>query len=130
MQRIVRQIDAGPVVVDSTPLPISAQDTAQSLGERLAEASGRLLASALPLLLEGNPPLQEQEPSRVTHCRTKPKAAGAVDWQGEWAPVIERQQLRSAESLPVSVSASAGAADKSHSPSQGSANHDAFTDPI
>ncbi|MCZ6556757.1 MAG: methionyl-tRNA formyltransferase [SAR324 cluster bacterium] len=91
MQRIVRELDAGPVVVESTPLPISAQDTAQSLGERLAEASGRLLASALPLLLEGNPPLLEQEPSLVTHCRTIPKAAGAVDWQVESARMIERK---------------------------------------
>ncbi len=91
LQKMVRELDAGPIVAESAPLAIAADDTAAELGARLAAVSGELLDSALPLLLDGNPPVREQDAAQATHCRMIPKDAGAVDWEAESAQEVERK---------------------------------------
>lgn len=91
LQRMVLELDAGDVVAETPPLPIAPDDTAGSLGERLAEAAAALLTRTLPLLLSGDPPRTPQEPAQVTHCRLIRKEHGAVDFAAEDAAQIERK---------------------------------------
>lgn len=91
LQRMVPALDAGDIVAETPPLPIAPQDTAQTLGTRLADAAAELLSASLPLLMSGNPPLRPQDPARVTSCRTLRKGDGAVDFTAESAVEIERK---------------------------------------
>jgi len=91
LQRMVLELDAGDVVAETAPLPIAPEDTAGSLGERLAEAAADLLRRSLPLLLSGDPPRRPQDPAAVTHCRLIRKEHGAVDFAAEDAPAIGRK---------------------------------------
>jgi methionyl-tRNA formyltransferase len=91
LQRMVAALDAGPLVAGSAPEAIGADDTAESLGQRLAGVSADLLVRALPLLLSGHPPLTPQDEARVTACRTLRKEDGAIDWTRESATAIERK---------------------------------------
>ncbi len=91
LQRMVMALDAGPLVLSTSPLPIGAADTAESLGSRLAGAAAQLLTQALPLLLSGAAPELEQDEAGVTFCRTIKKAQGAVDFAQEDATAIERK---------------------------------------
>ena len=91
LQRMVKELDAGGIVAETEPIPIAPGDTAATLGARLAEASGSLLAGALPLLLGGNAPQQPQNATDATFCRTIRKEDGAVDFAAESALEIERK---------------------------------------
>ncbi len=91
LQRMVRELDAGPIAAETPPFTIGPRDTAESLEGRLAEAAADLLAAVLPALLTGAPPLREQDPARATYCRVIRKEAGAVDWGKESAEEIERK---------------------------------------
>ncbi len=91
LQRMVRELDAGPIAAETEPLPILPGDTAQTLAGRLAEAAAELLRSALPSLLEGSPTLREQHVAEATFCRTIRKEAGRVDWAEASATEVERR---------------------------------------
>jgi methionyl-tRNA formyltransferase len=91
LQRMLLELDAGDLVAETEPLPIGPDDTAQSLGERLAGAAATLLARSLPALLGGDPPRRPQDPAAVTHCRLIRKEQGAVDFAAEDAAQIERK---------------------------------------
>jgi methionyl-tRNA formyltransferase len=91
LQRMVLELDAGDVVAETPPLPIRPDDTAQSLGERLATEAGTLLARSLTALLAGDPPARPQDPAAVTVCRLIRKQDGAVDFAAEDAVRIERK---------------------------------------
>lgn len=91
LQAMVEALDAGDIAASTEPLVIAPQETAQSLGEKLAAASADLLHQALPLLLKGNPPLHPQAEAEATFCRTIKKEAGAVDFATETALEIERK---------------------------------------
>lgn len=47
-------VDSGPILAQSTPIPITGTDTYRSLAEKLAYAGGDLLVRTLPAFLEGN----------------------------------------------------------------------------
>jgi methionyl-tRNA formyltransferase len=91
LQRMVAALDAGPIATESIPLPIAADDTSDTLGQRLSEVSARLLEACLPALLSGRVTLKPQDPAQVTLCRTFHKEDGAVDWEGASAVEIERK---------------------------------------
>jgi methionyl-tRNA formyltransferase len=91
LQRMVLELDAGDVVAETEPLPIRADDTAASLGARLAAEAAALLTRSLPLLLGAQPPLRPQDAARVTTCHLIRKEHGAVDCAAESAVQIERK---------------------------------------
>lgn len=91
LQRMVKELDAGEIVATSAAEPIAPDDTAGSLGERLAAVSARVLTDALPALLAGGPPLTPQPAEGVTFCRTIRKADGAVDFAAAEPAEIERR---------------------------------------
>jgi methionyl-tRNA formyltransferase len=91
LQRMAPALDAGDLVAETPPFPIRPDDTAASLGGRLAEAGAALLGASLGLLAGGDPPLRPQHPAGVTRCRLIRKEAGAVDFAAETAGAIERK---------------------------------------
>jgi methionyl-tRNA formyltransferase len=91
LQRMVMELDAGPLAAKSAPVPIGPGDTAFTLGVRLAEVSAQLLSATLPTLLGGNPTLRPQDPAHVALCRTLRKEDGAIRWDVESATAIERR---------------------------------------
>jgi methionyl-tRNA formyltransferase len=91
LQKMVLELDAGPVVAETAPMPILPDDTGASLAERLSGAAADLLRDALPGLLEGDFSLKEQDAAQATFCRTIRKEAGRIDWEGATAGEIERK---------------------------------------
>lgn len=91
LQRMVAELDAGAIAAETAPMPIAPDDTAATLSARLAEAAAALLSETLPALLDGDPPLREQDPAGVTHCGIVRKDDGRVDWAAEDAGAIERK---------------------------------------
>ncbi len=91
LQRMVAALDAGPLAADSKPVPIGGEDTAATLGQRLAGVAADLLTRTLPVLLTGRPPLTPQDEARTTTCRTLRKEDGAIDWTREDAAAVQRK---------------------------------------
>lgn len=91
LQKVVFQLDAGPIVVASPKIPIQPQDTYLTLGTRLSQISATLLTQTLPLLVAQTYPLQAQDEAEVTFCRTIRKEAGRIQWGTETALEIERK---------------------------------------
>lgn len=83
-------MDTGPVLAQATT-PIAPQETAVTLGERLAEQGAQLLVATLPAWLAGQttPTPQSELPGTPSLCRLIHKEAGQIDWQ-QPAVVIER----------------------------------------
>jgi len=89
-------LDTGPMLLSET-VPISNDDTAARLTERLAELGGRLLVRALqaPARLKGMP----QPAQGVTYAHKITKQEAALDWK---RPALElERQVRAFDPFPV-----------------------------
>ncbi|TVR18632.1 MAG: methionyl-tRNA formyltransferase [Anaerolineaceae bacterium] len=89
----IMQMDAG---LDTGPMlsvrrtPITPDDTAQNLHDRLAELGAALLAETLPPYLAGEIVPQPQPEAGVTYAPQITKAEGRIDW-AQPADAITRQ---------------------------------------
>ena len=72
-------LDTGDILLQQS-LPVSAQDTAASLHERLAEMSPQLLLKALNLFEAGQIESHPQEDSLVTYASKLEKNEALIDW--------------------------------------------------
>ncbi len=72
-------VDTGPIL-SQRAIPILPDDTAGTLGERLAELGAALLLDTLPDYLSGNLRPQPQDESRATLAPVLTKADGALDF--------------------------------------------------
>ena len=91
LQKVVLQLDAGPLVAASPPIPIHPADTTLTLSHRLSRVSQALLTQTLPQLRARTFALKEQEESEVTVCRTIQKEEGSLQWEKETAVEMERK---------------------------------------
>ena len=91
LQSMVRELDAGPIITETAPIPIGAEETAGELAQRLARAGAELLKASMPILLAGSPPLKNQDHAKATFCRTIQKEAGLVNFSTESAIEIGRK---------------------------------------
>lgn len=82
-------LDTGPLLLQSR-LPIAADDTAGSLGERLAQAAASLILETLAGLQTGALQAQPQRQQDATTTRLLRKQDGRIDWS-ESAPAIDRR---------------------------------------
>ncbi len=73
-------MDSGPVLSQRV-VAIEPEDTAQSLGARLAEIGAQLLAETLPLWLSGSLAPRPQGEEGATYTRILSKGEGEIDWQ-------------------------------------------------
>jgi methionyl-tRNA formyltransferase len=82
-------VDTGPIL-SQLCTPISAEDTAASLAERLAERGATLLLDTLPGYLEGKIQPQRQDDSRATYAPMLEKEDGELDFS-QTAEALERR---------------------------------------
>lgn len=73
-------LDTGPVYVCEA-IPISAEDTAVSLHDRLAQLGADLLRQHLPAILSGQLSAMAQDDSQSTYAPMIKKEQGIIDWQ-------------------------------------------------
>jgi len=73
-------LDTGPIL-KQRELPISSQDTAGSLSDKLAQIGAELLLETLPLWFEGKIKPQPQDERRATYTRRITKEDAEIDWR-------------------------------------------------
>jgi methionyl-tRNA formyltransferase len=71
-------VDTGPILSQRTT-PISAEDTAGTLGKRLAQLGADLLIETLPAYLQGSLIPRQQDPSQATLAPMLKKEDGLLD---------------------------------------------------
>lgn len=80
LYRMVRVLDAGPVVARREWLPDRKMDTV-SMEEVLSRLAAELLAVWLPSLERGEAPLVAQDPAEATHAPRIEKDEGWIEWR-------------------------------------------------
>jgi methionyl-tRNA formyltransferase len=73
-------MDTGPVLAQRQ-WPLSAEDTTETLTDRLAEAGAELLMETLPSWLAGRITPQAQDDGKATYSRVITKEDGRIDWR-------------------------------------------------
>ncbi len=91
-------MDTGPVLAQSEPVPISGDDTRDSLTSRLFELGAGLLVDTLDGVERGSITAAPQDETRATATRLLKRADGEIDWKKP-ADQIERQ-VRAYDSWP------------------------------
>lgn len=89
IMRMDAGIDTG-AILRQRAMPISAQDTAGSLSDRLAEDGAKLLIETLPDYLAGKIVAQVQDEARATYASMLAKEQGQLDFSRR-AVELERQ---------------------------------------
>jgi len=79
MMKMELGLDSGPVLF-TRELPITADDTAGSLHDKLAELSARSFVEALMMIESGSYTLTPQDESRATYAAKLDKSSGTIDW--------------------------------------------------
>jgi methionyl-tRNA formyltransferase len=82
-------IDTGPMLLKRS-IPIAADDTTESLTEKLAVLGAQALLDVLPLWIAGEIVPEPQDEQRATHTRMLQKEDGEIRWDRP-AAVIARQ---------------------------------------
>jgi methionyl-tRNA formyltransferase len=72
-------MDTGDIILQTTE-PISPEDTAGTLAQRLAPLGARLLVETLERLAQGDAPRRPQEAERATYAPMLKREDGFVDW--------------------------------------------------
>jgi methionyl-tRNA formyltransferase len=80
LMRMARGMDSGDILA-LRDMPIEPDDTAASLGRRLAHLAAALLLEALPRWAAGQITPQPQDPREATYAPLLRKADGRVDWR-------------------------------------------------
>ncbi len=90
LMKMVLEVDAGPIIAISKPVPIEATQTQLSLSHLLAKVGADLLEKNLIPYLEGRIMLTPQDESRATYTHLIEKEDGLINWQ-EAAEITERK---------------------------------------
>jgi methionyl-tRNA formyltransferase len=72
-------MDTGDIILQARE-PVTPEDTAGSLAERLAPLGARLLAETLELLARGGAPRRPQDSERATYAPMLKREDGFIDW--------------------------------------------------
>jgi methionyl-tRNA formyltransferase len=89
IMRMDEGMDTGPLLAQ-VQCPIAADDTTETLTQKLAELGAELLVETLPGWLSGALEAQPQDDSQASYCRPLRKQDGHLDWS-EPADLLERQ---------------------------------------
>ena len=104
-------LDTGPIL-SQRPLPLRADETGQSLHDKLALLGADLLIETLPGFLQGGMRLHPQDDALATYAPAIKKAQGNIDWSRP-ASAIERQ-VRAYQPWPGSFTSWRGSQIKLH----------------
>ncbi len=88
LMRMDEGMDSGPLLA-AVECPISAEDTAATLHDRLADAAARLLLTHLPSIENATLPALPQDAAGVTYAPRLRKADAVIDWHNS-AAMIDR----------------------------------------
>lgn len=77
--RMEAGLDTGPMIAE-VRTPISADDTGETLHDRLAKLGGALLCDTIPRYVTGELPSRPQPAEGVTYARKITKDDGRLDW--------------------------------------------------
>ena len=80
IMKVAEKVDSGPVLTRAQ-IPITAQDTAGTLTEKLALTGANLLLDALIHRARGELTMQPQDNALVTYSPLVAKEKGRIDWQ-------------------------------------------------
>lgn len=83
-------MDAGPVYLQEH-IPLSGDETAPLLYEKLGTRGAELLAQSLPSILDGTLLPHDQDNAEATYCQLITKQNGIIDWSRDSAIHIERK---------------------------------------
>ena len=89
IMKIDEGMDTGDILLQKD-IPISEEETAETLHDELASLGGRLLLEALAKIKEGEISPLRQDPSQATYAPSLKKEDGRIDWMRE-AKEIDRQ---------------------------------------
>lgn len=81
-------LDTGDMLT-RTVVPITAEDTGESLHDKLAAAGAELIVRTLPLIEKGEAVPEKQDDSKSTYAKMLNKSMGKIDWNKP-AEEIER----------------------------------------
>lgn len=87
---IDEQVDHGPVIAQKE-IPLSQEETAETLTEKLSREAGLFLNETLPEYIQGKIKPQEQDHSKATFTKILKKEDGKIDFNKETAEEIERK---------------------------------------
>ena len=90
IQKMVLKMDEGPILGFGPTLPISPDDTTESLSARMAETAAEVLPTVLVDYLEGKIVPTPQNDSEATYVHLLTKEDGVLDWN-EPEEIIERK---------------------------------------
>lgn len=88
IQKIALEVDTGDIL-GQRRVPLSGDETAGSLSERMAEEGAELLAQVIGEIENGTPAAEEQYEEDATVCRKMTKKDGLINWKLP-ADMIER----------------------------------------
>jgi methionyl-tRNA formyltransferase len=113
LMRMEAGLDTGPVFLERRT-PIAADDTGQSLHDRLAALGAEVLAEGLQRLIDGTlPEPQPQAADGVTYAHKLDKAEALIDWS---RPAVEiERQVRAFQPWPVAEAEIVGERIRVHS---------------
>jgi methionyl-tRNA formyltransferase len=95
VMRMEAGLDTGPMLIEES-LPITDEDTAATLHDKLAAQGGRLIVDALRRLPDLTPAIQPE--AGVTYANKIEKAEAAIDWR---RPAVEvARQVRAFNPFP------------------------------
>lgn len=89
IMQMQKGMDAGDVWLQSSCV-ITADDTSESLHQRLAELSGDALLQAIDLIIEGKQTPEKQRADAVTYCEKIQKNDGLIDWSDSAQNIIRK----------------------------------------
>ena len=81
------KMDHGPIITKFRE-PISPDDTAESLRNRLFEKSAEVLVEMLPAYIQGKIKLKKQDDNAATFTKLMKKEDGFIDLSGEYSPSV------------------------------------------
>lgn len=91
-------LDTGTMLLRA-PLPISDEDTAQTLHDKLAQLGARTIVDALQHMQDGPLPAAAQDDAAATYAAKLTKAEGRIDWRKD-ARTLSRE-VRAYNPFPV-----------------------------
>ena len=90
LMQMEKGLDTGPVLL-SLPTPLTAEDTAARLHDRLAQLGAEVLVDGLRLARAGMRPVPRPQPAEgVTYAHKLDKAEATLDWQQDAALLARR----------------------------------------
>ncbi len=81
LMKMVPQVDAGPILAQSQPVPIEADDTAGTLSQKLASLGAQFLIDNLPGFFAGTLPQTPQDEKSATYTKIIKKEEARIDWR-------------------------------------------------